>query len=147
MKKNITLYAFLIVALFSVLFFGSKTFVKLSQFFYFTRSVNVTEAKIYTKKFKNIRYVVEADCLYVLNGVEYEKKLITSKDSFKNVWQAQDLVEKQQKQNLKLWIHKNKPERVLFERTLPKKEFLSLLLVSVIFLYFYLLGRYIFKIS
>ncbi len=129
------------------LLYSSRAFIELYQFLSLNESTQVRFIEPHIQKLSNGRYRLKVRYHYSVKEQSYSREQTVTKYPFKNRWAAQDTFAKLQEISHTAWYSEKYPEKGKFNKSFPIKGLFSAGLLIGISIYFYLLGRYMFKIE
>lgn len=91
------------------------------------------------------KYGLEVNYSYQVQGKGYCRHQVLKKKSFKNIWLANQAIERMQQKEIPVWYNPQEPQKGSLDKAFPFSRLLSTVVLLSIFLYFCLLGRYMLK--
>ncbi|GEM_PF-2709058 len=147
MNKNRIWTVLLSLVFLGALLFSSRAFVELYQFLSLNESTQVHSMEPNIKKLNNGRYSLKIRYNYLVKQQSYTREQTVTKYPYKNRLVAQETFAELQAAPHKAWYSEKHPEKGKFDKSFPIKGLFSAGLLIGISIYFYLLGRYMFKID
>ncbi len=127
--------------------FSSRAFVELYQFLSLNKSTQVHSMEPHIKKLSSGRYSLKVRYHYLVKEQSYSREQTVTRYPYRNRLVAMDTFEKLQKAPHKAWYSEKHPEKGKFDKSFPVRGLFSAGLLIGISIYFYLLGRYMFKLE
>lgn len=147
MKKNQIWFLLMIIAAVGALTFSCKTFFDLYQFISLKKSILSSSFEPQIIKEKKGHYALNVRYHYEVGSSSYLRTQRIYKYTFKNRWAAQDAFKKLESSQQRVWYSEAHPEKGVLNKALPIKKIASTTLLFGILVYFYLLGKYMFKME